>query len=99
MFTGRWPLEMGATWAKALGPPGGFAANDLYALLRLSQPDGCPRPYAAPDSFRHRFQSRELKGISPEAWDEWPGARGNLNSIGFEGLRYIRNEGDGSEEL
>jgi arylsulfatase A-like enzyme len=31
------------------------------------------------------------------AW--YPASRGDLNSIAFDGWRYIRNEGDGAEEL
>jgi len=31
--------------------------------------------------------------------DWYPVSRGDINSIAFDGLRYIRNEGDGAEEL
>jgi len=75
-------------------------------VVELVAPDAAPLPgrslarfWVGPDTTADTIFASIRGGKDLNLPDWYPVSQGDLNSIAFNGLRYIRNEGDGAEEL
>ncbi len=78
--------------------------NLAATVLVLVAPHAAPLPgrsltrfWAGPDTAADTIFAALQQTENLPAW--YPASQGSLKSIAFDGWRYIRNEGDGAEEL
>jgi len=78
--------------------------NLAATVLALVAPDAAPLPgraltrfWTGPDTAADTIFASLQQTENLPAW--YPVSRGDLKSVAFDGWRYIRNDGDGAEEL